>query len=381
MPYAKQYAYTENVRLRFFNLYYFPWTQSVEHSYLKHGISFFQFILTVLCILFSGCSPAQSPPAQKPPFPMVTGENLFAVSGFGSEHAWMVGFNAVIVHTSDGGTTWDIQNSGVTVPLFDVSFINPQTGWIAGGRGTILHTTDGGKTWKPQTSGTNHQLFGIDFADEMFGWAVGEFGTILHTADGGFTWVSQGSGEDRIYNDVCFVDRQNGWVAGEYGLIYHTRDSGAAWELQMCQDIICKVDETQWETPTPSLYSIWFTDALHGWASGMDSVIIATEDGGVTWKKVKNPMEKERLTLYKIAAHNGTAWVVGQKGVYMYSKDSGLSWEKPQDATNTKFWLRDMDFPNAATGWAVGSRGTIIKTEDGGASWKMFSGIPLVIKQ
>ena len=341
----------------------------------------FYCIVAFLFVPLSGCGPETQPPPSKPPFPMVTGENLFAVSGIGADHVWMVGFNAIIVHSSDGGETWNMQNSGVNVPLYDVSFVSPQTGWIAGGRGTILHTEDGGKSWQPQPSGTSRQLFGIDFADEIFGYVVGEFGTILQTGDGGKTWVSQGSGEDRIYNDVYCLDRQNGWVAGEYGLIYHTRNSGIAWELQMCQDIICKVDETQWETPTPSLYSIWFTDTLHGWASGMDSVTIATQDGGVTWKKIKNPLEKERLTLYKMAAHNGTTWVVGQKGVYIHSKDSGMSWERPADATNTKFWLRDMDFPTATTGWAAGSRGTIIKTEDGGTSWKMFSGIPLAIEQ
>ena len=249
----------------------------MRSSHLQRSLVLYCFcIVALLFVPLSGCSPQKQPLSPQPLFSMVTGENLFAVSAPDSQNVWIVGFNSIIVHSADGGAKWEIQKSGVTVPLYDVSFVNSQTGWIAGGRGTILHTEDGGKTWQPQSSGTSRQLFGIDFADELFGYAVGEFGTILQTGDGGKTWVSQGSGEDRIYNDVYCLDRQNGWVAGEYGLIYHTRNSGTTWELQMCQDIICKVDETQWETPTPSLYSIWFTDTLHGWASGMDSVTIAT---------------------------------------------------------------------------------------------------------
>jgi photosystem II stability/assembly factor-like uncharacterized protein len=335
------------------------------------------FLLLTLCLFFVGCNSEKQAPQPKPPFSMVTAENLFAVDVLDQDHVWMVGFNSAIVHSPDGGASWDMQKSGVTVPLCDVSFVSPQKGWIAGRVGTILRTEDGGKTWEAQSSGTNRNLFGLYFVDELFGWAVGEFGTILHTSDGGKTWVNQGSGEDRIYNDVCFVDRQNGWVAGEYGLIYHTQDGGTNWELQVCQDIIPVVDETEWETPTPSLYSIWFSDSLNGWASGMDSITITTEDGGNNWKKVNNPLEDEKITLFKIAAINQSVWAVGQRGNYIFSEDRGSSWKHPEDATNTKFWLRDMDFSDALVGWAVGSRGTMIKTEDGGRTWKMFSGIPL----
>ena len=333
-----------------------------------------------LLFLITGCAPEKESRPSKPPFPMVTPENLFAVDALDQNHAWIVGFNATIVHTPDGGTTWEAQTSGVTVSLCDVSFVSPKTGWIAGREGTILTTSDGGENWIKQSSGTTHHLFGLTFVDESFGWAVGDFGTIIHTRDGGKTWMSQGSGEDRIYNDVCFIDRQLGWVAGEYGLIYHTADGGDHWELQECRDIIPVVDETEWEQPTPSLYSIWFQDSLRGWASGMDAIIITTEDGGLNWKKVNNPTEADKLTLYKIALIDGTGWAVGQKGTYLNSPDGGNTWEKRNDATATKSWLRDMDFSDKFSGWAVGARGTIIKTEDGGETWKMYSGIPLTFK-
>ena len=109
----------------------------------------------------------------------------------------------------------------------------------------------------------------------------------------------------------------------------------------------------------------------------MDSIIIATEDGGNSWKQINNPLAAEKITLFKIASIDKNVWAVGQRGNYIFSEDRGSNWKIPEDATNTKFWLRDMDFSDALVGWAVGSRGTIIKTEDGGRTWKMFSGIPL----
>ena len=67
----------------------------------------------------------------------------------------------------------------------------------------------------------------------------------------------------------------------------------------------------------------------------MDSTIIATEDGGVTWKKLKNPAEESKLTLYKIVAREGNLWAVGQKGTSLHSADSGKTWELHADAANT----------------------------------------------
>ena len=125
---------------------------------------------------------------------------------------------------------------------------------------------------------------------------------------------SRAAGEDKIYNSIFFTDQNNGWVVGEFGLIYHTADGGKNWQKQECTDIMPVVDETQWETPTPSLYSVWFSDAQHGWAAGMDSRIIATDGRRHHLEKNKEPGGSRKLTLYKIVAREGQLWAVGQKG-------------------------------------------------------------------
>ena len=66
--------------------------------------------------------------------------------------------------------------------------MTPNKGRIAGGdvgTGLILHTTDGGDTWDAQESGTSDSLASIHFVDSNVGWAVGLYGTILHTTTGG----------------------------------------------------------------------------------------------------------------------------------------------------------------------------------------------------
>lgn len=48
---------------------------------------------------------------------------------------------------------WFPQSSGTTVDLKSVYFIDSNTGWVAGYNGLILNTTDGGTSWTHQNSG------------------------------------------------------------------------------------------------------------------------------------------------------------------------------------------------------------------------------------
>ena len=60
--------------------------------------------------------------------------------------------------------------------------------WAAGGGGRIVHSEDGGATWDPSASGTTNDLNEIRFLDERHGWAVGAGNTILRTTNGGGNW-------------------------------------------------------------------------------------------------------------------------------------------------------------------------------------------------
>ncbi len=85
------------------------------------------------------------------------------------------------------------QNVFKRVPIIDVAlnavFSLDQRVWAVGDRGLIVHSEDGGRTWDAQTSRTEARLFSITFhADGQQGWAAGDGGTILKTVDGGKTW-------------------------------------------------------------------------------------------------------------------------------------------------------------------------------------------------
>ena len=116
---------------------------------------------------------------------------------------WAIGQDennaAAIVHTADGGLTWQRQgDSTAWTDLYgnDISAVDDQTAWAALSSGPgepdgiILHTTNGGGTWVTQTipSGLTGGIKGIKGLSRDEAWAASSDGIVLHTTDGGDNW-------------------------------------------------------------------------------------------------------------------------------------------------------------------------------------------------
>ena len=169
--------------------------------------------LGLLVVLLLGCKPGR-PQFALPKIKMITGENLHSVVAFSLKEVTVFGSHGIVYYTGTGGGSleeWKLRENGIKdLLLCEASFVDDTTGWVVGIKGTIIHTTDGGKSWNDQESGTEKNIFSVSFADAQNGWAVGEFGTIIHTADGGENWKFQSKGTDKMLNSVCFVDAQTG---------------------------------------------------------------------------------------------------------------------------------------------------------------------------
>jgi hypothetical protein len=177
----------------------------------------------------------------------------------------------IIIHTSDGGTTWEIQMTWKEggeygwSDLYSVEFINTTYGWV-GGEYCIFHTVDGGLNWIRQFSPWGYVVHDIQFMDENNGFACGT--TIWRTNDGGETW-SRISGESLYYN-MDFVDSQNVWVISGLGEIIHSGDGGNSWVQQ-------------YDTGGPILTDVDFVNTTHGWVTCNDGRLFYTCDGGATY--------------------------------------------------------------------------------------------------
>lgn len=157
---------------------------------------------------------------------------------------WVVGEFGTILHTADGGATWQPQHCAGIVPppdesgwdrplpaLYGLWFTGPDTGWIVGMDGVIMHTTDGGATWERLDSPSARPLYSVCVQGRQ-GWIVGNKGVCLQSHDGGLTWQLR---EDALktkfwLREALLCGEDAGVIVGERGTIARTVDGGATWE-------------------------------------------------------------------------------------------------------------------------------------------------------
>ncbi len=115
--------------------------------------------------------------------------------------------------TADAGATWAPQSAGLAPSLADsppriesLAFVDAQTGWAVGQTGPILTTTDGGTSWVIQDSPVNddpvHDLYAVVFVDSQSGWVAGQSGTILRRA---------GTYPTQVFAPLLTRDHAAGW--------------------------------------------------------------------------------------------------------------------------------------------------------------------------
>lgn len=193
---------------------------------------------------------------------------LYHLSFIDTLHGWTISptsSQTTLHRTQDGGHSWE-KLPPLPYDLYDLDFVSSTQGWLAGGSGAILHTQDGGLTWELQRIGqptVYDGLRAVDFVDLEYGWAVGASGQIWHTQNGGHTWERQRrtNSMDDLYTSVQFLDRNEGWVVGAVGNRLHTTDGGRTW------------DDSYSEYMGYVWYDVFFTDRDHGWVVGMYGAI------------------------------------------------------------------------------------------------------------
>jgi photosystem II stability/assembly factor-like uncharacterized protein len=130
--------------------------------------------------------------------------------------------------------------SPVTVRLRGLSAVSDAVAWASGREGTVVHTTDGGRTWQvsrvPGAGALDFrdvQAFGPDEAIVM-GAGPGDASRVYRTTDGGATWALVLRNTDAAgFFDCMDFDGNEGRLLGDpvggRFQLYASRDRGATW--------------------------------------------------------------------------------------------------------------------------------------------------------
>jgi len=211
-----------------------------------------------------------------------------------------------------------------------VCFVDDKTGWIAGEASHILHTKDGGQTWEIQFTHNEYMLKKIVFYDENTGWAVGEYGFIYNTIDGGKKWVHQDGkfsfnsdtfeieSGSTLFDIVPITDKKL-IAVGIAGVVKKTTDGGETWESV----------HVGFHPNKPYFTVAAGDDGNTVMIAGKDTIVVS-HNGGKTFEEGESiPDIKCRGWIYKIAPRGKAGYVgVGKEGSIYLSDVKGSEWQQ-----------------------------------------------------
>lgn len=319
-------------------------------------IIFNYVLLGLLCF-----STAQTQPWKKMQSP-VTG-TLRSISFIDSLTGWAAGEAGTIIHTTNGGEFWGIQNSTVQTFIMDIFFIDNNNGWALTIRdqfpfnSVLLKTTNGGTLWTvndlPDSLGVVRTIF---FFDPLSGFAGGS--DILFSSDGGNSWSESEIDSNMVsefpVHKFKFFNRQFGYACGGRidvaGVIWKTTNYGFNWTAQGVS-----VDE---------IFDVFIFDSLNaitlsGDPEGLFPIgYVKTTNAGESWSFSDLPYFGLAFAI-DFRTYNEGWSASGYK--FLLTTDHGNSWnefETPDSST-----VYDLQFIDARTGFAVGENGVILKLD------------------
>lgn len=316
-------------------------------------------------------------------------DKFFDVKALSDRRALIIGYGGKMLETTDAGVSFTRVETGTDLALYKLSNVGNQL-WMSGQEGLILHSSDGGKTWQKQDAGTKVYLFSIFFLNENHGFAVGDRSVITETTDGGKTWAArkveppEGEAEkvdlelamqDPIFYDVRFTDDQHGWITGEFGHLLQTTDGGRTWTPHQ-KTLMTPESGIVDAMNLPTFFGEFVINGQEALAAGLDGKIARTRDGGTKWRfepmKLAFPIVDPLFQPY--VTPDGSAWAVGAAGEVLHLPSGQSEWTRADLGMQIYTWIRSIDFADAQHGWLVGGFGTILRTDDAGKSWRLCLG-------
>ena len=303
-----------------------------------------------------------------------TNASLRGVKALDGKVVWASGTGGTFLRTTDAGATWHAGAvpGAEALDFRAIAALNANTAYVlsigAGDKSRIYKTSDGGLHWNllftnPDAAGF---LDGLAFWDPKRGIALGDpvdgrF-VVLTTGDGGARWTRQAT-PAAVAGEGAFAASNTSLALGAGGevwfgtggphgaRVFHSRDGGRTWSVT--------VTPIRNDGASAGIFSLAFSDSLHGMAAGGDYAkpaetsgnLAITADGGATWTAPAARPAGFRSAVAYLADRQ--AWIAAGTSGSDISTDGGKTW-RTFDAGN----FNALSFIWGA-GWAVGPGGRI----------------------
>lgn len=233
-----------------------------------------------------------------------------------------VGLHGLIQRSTDQGRTWRQLDSPVSSDLVQVRFRDERNGWIVGHDAVVLHTSNGGDSWQVQLDGRRlltllNAYYGprAEQGDESAALVLREVAMA----------ASSSATPDVLaapFLDVLFDEQGNGFAVGAFGMVLHSTDDGQTWEPWI---------ERSDNDRRMHLYGL----AEHAgtfYIGGEQGVVLRLDLAQQRFVKVETPYTG---TYFGVRAFDGLLLAYGLRGNLFASRDDGQQWQPVQTNLNS----------------------------------------------
>jgi photosystem II stability/assembly factor-like uncharacterized protein len=239
-----------------------------------------------------------------------TRSTLTAVAAVG-DHVWAVGHEGLILHSADGGLTWERQRVAPFdknsidltngAPLLDVLFLDEQRGYAIGAYSLMLVTLDGGKTWEQQNvlGKTDDEILTQQSEDNS---TINEENWTFDQDD-----LALDEESDPHLNSIAQTADGSFFMVAERGAAFRSTDGAQTWErIQLPYD--------------GSMFGVIAFEGQHVLCFGLRGNVYESFDLGSSWTKVETGTTLSLMGGDSFDA--GGAVLVGANGIVL-SRNSG----------------------------------------------------------
>jgi photosystem II stability/assembly factor-like uncharacterized protein len=306
--------------------------------------------------------------------------NLLAADFTYPDRGYVVGAGGTVATTANGGASWSVQTpTGGAPALFAVHVVpgtNGMMAWAVGANQTVMRTTNGGQTWetglpKPDPT-SDFALRAVQFLTPDIGYVAGDDGRVFRTTTGGLPgagepWTELGMTLGDRINGLRFADPMTGVLVG-----------GNLFTGATVTGVVGGGDSLTAPILPPSAGTSLNAVDVRG------SAAVAVGDGGVILQTagfLEGPYFDAASAVSAIVSPAPGVYVAaGDDSLLMYSEDAGLTWRRASVAgpVSTGLRLTSAGFANQGVPSPVGYAGGFVegghrpilyRTTDLGRTW------------
>ncbi|MBI1243122.1 MAG: photosynthesis system II assembly factor Ycf48 [Nostoc sp. RI_552] len=258
---------------------------------------------------------------------------------------------------------WAVISVPTSSKLLDISFTqDPDHGFLVGSNATILETRNGGDTWEPLSLPVDDAKTRFDSVSFLGkeGWILGEPSLLLHTTDEGISWTRIALSSKLPGSPIAIyaLGENSAEMATDLGAIYRTEDGGLNWKAQVegAVGVVRNMERSR--------------DGKYVAVSAKGSFYSTWEPGQTSWTP-HNRNNSRRLENMGFG-ENGQLWLLARGGQVQFSEpDDPEAWQEPQNPEFSTSWgLLDLAYRTADELWIGGGSGNLLRSDDGGKTWE-----------